>query len=393
MNSQKVVIVGGGTAGISAAARLRRQAPSLSIQLIEPSQRHFYQPLWTLVGGGVVKKEKTSRPTSSLIPEGVEWICESATEIDPTQKTVRTTNRLLNYDYLIVTAGLKTIWNGVKGLPEAIGKEGVCSNYSYDYVDQTWEFIRDFKGGTAVFTFPNTPVKCAGAPQKIMYLADEAFRRSGVRERTKIIYISPAAEIFAVSKYARELQRIVERKKIETLFGHHVVEILPKAKKIVVENIKTKERSEINYDFAHITPPMGAPDFIKTSKLANAAGWVDVDQKTLQHVRFPNVFSAGDVSSLPTSKTGAAIRKQVPILVDNLLSTLRGEMPKKHYDGYTSCPLVTGYGKLILAEFDYDKNPRETFPFDQSKERYSMYLLKKHGLPKLYWHGMMKGRA
>lgn len=131
----------------------------------------------------------------------------------------------------------------------------------------------------------------------------------------------------------------------------------------------------------HVTPPQSAPDFIRKSKLANETGWVDIDKNTLQHNRYPNIFSIGDASSLPTSKTGAAIRKQAPILVANLLAALHKKKAVKQYDGYTSCPLVTGYGKLVLAEFDYQNQPKETFPFDQSKERWSMYQLKNMFCP------------
>ena len=136
---------------------------------------------------------------------------------------------------------------------------------------------------------------------------------------------------------------------------------------------------------------MSAPNIIKTRSLANAAGWVDVDKYILQHPKYPNVFPIGDCSGLPTSKTGAAVRKQAPVLVQNLISAIRGEPLTAKYDGYTSCPIVTGYGKLVLAEFDYEGKLKETFTFDQSKERLSMYLLKAYALPRLYWHGMLRG--
>jgi sulfide:quinone oxidoreductase len=142
-----------------------------------------------------------------------------------------------------------------------------------------------------------------------------------------------------------------------------------------------------------VVPPQSAPDFIKKSELADKAGWVEVHKHTLQHARFPNVFSLGDCSSLPCSRTGAAIRKQAPVLVENLLAQRAGHKLVASYDGYASCPLVTGYGKLILAEFDYDGRPQESFPFDQSQERYSMYALKAYGLPEMYWNGMLRGRV
>lgn len=127
--------------------------------------------------------------------------------------------------------------------------------------------------------------------------------------------------------------------------------------------------------------------------VAIAAGWVDVDKYTLQYVKYSNIFSLGDASGLPTSKTGAAIRKPAPVLVANLLATINKQALSAVYTGYTSFALVTGYGKLVLAEFDYDGKPMETFPFDQSKERWSMYHLKRWVLPWLYWNKILMGQA
>jgi sulfide:quinone oxidoreductase len=226
-----------------------------------------------------------------------------------------------------------------------------------------------------------------------MYLAEHTFRKAGVRANAQVQFLSGQATIFTAPHYARALEKIVAERQIEARFKHDLREVRPDKKEAVFQRLDTNEQVVLPYTLLHVTPPMSAPDVIKRSPLANEAGWVDVNKETLQHVRYPNIFSLGDASSLPTSKTGAAIRKQAPVLVKNLLATLRGQTPTARYDGYTSCPLVTGYGRLILAEFDYDLKPRETFPFDQAQERYSMYLLKAYGLPALYWHGMMKGRV
>ena len=390
----RVVIVGGGTAGITVAARLRRMMKGMDVAIIEPSDTHYYQPLWTLVGGGVFPKETTAHHEASVIPPGATWIQDAVTEFHPEENSLLTAqHKKVSYDYLIVAPGIQLNWGHIKGLKENIGQNGVCSNYAYDYVQSTWENIRNFKGGHAIFTQPNTPVKCAGAPQKIMYLAEDHFRRSGVRDTSHVTFATATGGIFAVKKYADALNKIVATRDIDTKYKHNLVEIRAEAKEAVFENLETGEQVVLAYDMLHVTPPMSAPDFIKHSPLANEGGWVDVDKHTLQHTRYPNIFSLGDASSLPTSKTGAAIRKQAPVVVENLGAVMREQTPHASYDGYTSCPLVTGYGKLILAEFDYDLQPAETFPFDQSKERYSMYLLKAYGLPQLYWHAMLKGRA
>lgn len=289
--------------------------------------------------------------------------------------------------------GIQINWHLVKGLKESLGKNGVCSNYAYETVESTWENIRNLNEGIAVFTQPNTPIKCGGAPQKIAYLAEDYFRLNGRRDRIVVKFISGMPSIFSVKKYADALMKHCQQTGIETLFKHNLVEIRPEKKEAIFINLDTQQELVQPYDMIHVTPPMGPPDFIKNSPLADSAGWVDVNKSSLQHNKYKNVFGLGDASSLPTSKTGAAIRKQAPVLVKNLLSLMKGEALTASYDGYTSCPLVTGYDSLILAEFDYDLNPRETFPFDQSKERYSMFLLKKYVLPPLYWHGMLRGRA
>jgi sulfide:quinone oxidoreductase len=389
----RILILGGGSAGISVAARLRRADASLDIGIVEPSESHFYQPLWTLVGAGVFRPEASRRPEADFIPQRVDWIRDRVSSIRPDEKAVVTAGgRRITYDWLVVALGIQIDWTAIPGLAEGIGTRGICSNYSFEHVAYTWETIRTFKGGTALFTVPNTAVKCGGAPQKIMYLADDAFRRQGVRDRTKIVFASPQKAIFAVEKYRKTLEAVIVRKKIDTRFRQNLVELRPDARQAVFENLDTHERSVVAYDMVHVTPPMSAPDVIKQSPLANEQGWCEADKLTLRHPRFPDVFSIGDAAGLPTSKTGAAIRKQAPVLVHNLLAAMRGAPTDAAYDGYTSCPVVTGYGKMVLAEFDYDNKPKESFPFDQSKERYSMWLLKTQVLPRLYWYGMLRGR-
>ncbi|MBL8192606.1 MAG: NAD(P)/FAD-dependent oxidoreductase [Blastocatellia bacterium] len=392
-NSYKIVIVGGGTAGITVAAQLAKRLDSKEIAIIEPSSKHYYQPLWTLVGGGAATKESTERDEADYIPKGVTWIKDKAIEFYPDENYLLTlSGQRINYNFLVVAAGIQIDWDKIKGLKDSLGKNGVCSNYSYQYVDKTWEYIKNFSGGTAIFTQPPPPFKCGGAPQKIMYLADDYLRKSGVREKSKIIFTSAAAGSFQVKKYADTLDKVMARKSIITKFRHNLIEIKSETQEAVFENLDTKEKTILHYDLLHVSPPQSSPDFIKRSPLANADGWVDVDKKTLQHNRYKNIFSLGDASSLPTSKTGAAIRKQAPVLVKNLIAAINGKPLVANYDGYTSCPLVTGYGRLVMAEFDYDLKPTETFPIDQSKERLSMYLVKKYLLPEIYWHGMLRGR-
>jgi sulfide:quinone oxidoreductase len=390
----RILVLGGGTAGITVAAQLRRKLKDFDLAIVEPSEKHYYQPLWTLVGAGVFPKEQSERAESAFIPREAVWIKDRVAQLLPDENcVVLGSGRRLTYDYLVLALGIQIDWNKIPGLAEGIGRQQICSNYSYEHVDYTWECVRNFRGGRAIFTVPNTAVKCGGAPQKIMYLADDYFRKSGVRDKTEILFTTPQAALFAVEKYRRTLEKVVSRKGIELRLKQNLVALDPERKEATYQNMDSGAHSVVPFDMIHVTPPMGPPEVVKSSPLANAAGWADVDKFTLQHPRYPNVFPIGDCSGLPTSKTGAAIRKQAPVLVQNLLAAMRGQPLKAKYDGYTSCPIVTGYGKLVLAEFDYEGKPKETFPIDQSKERLSMYLLKAYGLPRLYWHGMLRGRA
>jgi sulfide:quinone oxidoreductase len=390
----QIAIVGGGTAGITVASRLLRKNQSLKgkIAIIDPAEHHYYQPLWTLVGAGVSSLKSARKDMKSVMPEGVQWIKNAVSSFRPENNSITLEdNTVVNYEFLVVAPGLQINWSSIKGLQENIGENGVCSNYSPDYVNETWRQISNFKQGNAIFTHPNTPIKCGGAPMKIMYLAEDYFRKNNIRSNANVIYETPKDALFDVGKYNKELEKIVEERDIIVNYNYNLVEIDGDKKVAIFEHIKTDDRKTIDYEMLHVTPPMGPLSVLKESTLSDSDGWVDVNPTTLQHNSYSNIFALGDASNAPTSKTGAAIRKQAPIVVNNLLQVMDNEMLTHHYDGYTSCPIVTGYSKLILAEFDYNKKPKETLPFNQAKERRSMYIFKKDLLPKMYWYGMLKG--
>lgn len=396
----QVLIVGGGTAGITVAARLMQSDNPPTVAIVEPSDKHYYQPIWTLVGAGVFPKEISERNEGDYIPDGVTWIRDAVASFDPDKNTVVTqSGKILGYDSLVVSPGIQLDWGKIPGLAETIGKNGVCSNYGYKRSEYTWEVLRNFKGGKALFTQPNTPIKCGGAPQKIMYLVADYLRLHGLLDKTDIQFMSPGTVVFGVPEFERTLKRVIARYGITFNTRHELIEIRGDKKEAVIrvrnEAEEIVDEKAYPFDMIHVVPPQSAPDFIKTSPLANEEGWVDVNRGTLQHNVYPNVFSLGDASSAPNAKTGAAVRKQAPVVVDNLMQVLKGgEISEpKLYDGYSSCPLVTGFGKLVLAEFDFDNRPLPSFPFDTTRERYSMYALKLYVLPQMYWNGMLRGRA
>lgn len=396
----QIVIVGGGAAGITVASQLLTQNKNLDIAIIEPSDKHYYQPGWTLVGGGVFTVEQTTRNEKDFIPQRSTWIKDYVETLDPDHNRVVTRDgSVVAYDYLILAPGIQINWHLIKGLKESLGKGGVTSNYSKDYAPYTWETIQNFQGGTAIFTMPGTPIKCAGAPQKIMYMADDVFKsKSGVGTNTQVLLCTAGSKMFAVPEYCATLEKVVARRGIQVNFQHNLKEIKADIKEAVFDvatNEGVKEVS-IHYDMIHVTPPMSAPDFVRESPLAvtegATKGWVDVNKNTLQHNRYSNIYSLGDASSLPTSKTAAAVRGQAPILVSNLLANLQGNQQTATYAGYTCCPLITGYNSVVMGEFDYDKKPDPTFPLNPAKERFSMWLMKRSVLPWVYWNRMLKGK-
>lgn len=396
----QIAIVGGGAAGITTASLLLGKNSKLDIAIIEPSDKHYYQPGWTLTGGGVFQLQDTVKPQKDLIPKGATWIQDRAIVLDPDRNAIITSEGIrVEYDCLILCPGIQIDWHLIKGLKESLGKDGVTSNYSPRYAPYTWEAIQKFQGGNALFTYPNTPIKCGGAPQKIMYMADDTFRsKPGVRQGTNVMFLTPSSRIFSVPEYADILEGVVKRRQIDVKFGHNLKEIKSENKEAifdVIENGFAVGEVSIKYDFIHVAPPQSAPDFIKNSPLAvpnNPYGWVDVNPETLQHNRYPNVFAIGDASSLPTSKTAAAVRKQAPVLAANLLAFLSSSPLQSQYDGYTCCPLITGYDKTVMAEFTgYNSRPMSSFPLNPLKERWVMWLMKKHVLPWVYWNRMLKG--
>lgn len=390
----KILIVGSGTAGVSVAASLIRKDSSLknNVTIVDPSEKHYYQPFFTLVGAGDSKLEDNVRSQESLMPEGVTLIKDAVTTFNPEENSLHTQSGTeMTYDYLVVTAGIQLDWNKVEGLEATMGKNGVCSNFSAETVESTWEAMQNVKDGRVIFTQPGTPVKCAGAPQKIMYLADENFRRSGIRDNVTIEFISGMDDLFPVKRYYPVLKELVKTKGIEETYHMDLVKVDGDRQEATFKNSESGETITREFSMLHVTPPMSPPAFIKKSPIADEAGWVSVDMYTLKHTKYNNIFSAGDSSSLPTSRTGAAIRKQAPVLVENLLATMKNKPLTASYDGYSSCPVVVSYDKVILAEFVYGYEAQETFPFDQRVARKSMFLMKKNILPMMYWNGMLKG--
>ena len=391
-----ILIIGGSAAGVSVANNMRRQNTNIDISIIEPSDKHYYQPGFTIIGGGAYTLKETTRNEADLIHPSVTWIKDYAETFQPDENTITLrSGEIISYDYLVVCPGLQLDWNKVAGLRETLGKNNVCSNYSPDTVEYTWECIRNIESGVALFTQPPMPIKCAGAPQKIMYLAADRFRKKGILEKINVEFFNAGPAIFGIPFFAKALNKIVAGYGIKTNFNQNLVAIDGPAKTATFEMTDAegnKQQVVKAFDMIHVTPPQSAPDFIKNSPLANAAGWVDVHENTLQHTKFPNIFGLGDATSTPNAKTAAAVRKQVPILVDNIFHLIEGKAVQEKYDGYGSCPLTTSLSTVILAEFSYGGKVTPSFPLlDPRKSLFIWWIGKKIGFPWMYWHLMLKG--
>jgi sulfide:quinone oxidoreductase len=418
MKKFDVVIVGAGTGGLMSASFLRKKAPQLSVCVIDPAQTHWYQPAWTLVGAGTFSMKKTAKPTKTLIPHGVTWIPERVVDFTPEANHVLLENgERIDYRGLILSPGLVMDLDGIDGLREALDHPNVCSNYTDP--EKTWTVLQNFRGGNALFTQPNTPIKCGGAPQKIMYLAEDYFRKKGIRDQSHVIYATPGSVIFGMKEVAQTLNEIIAHRTIHFKPFYAPIRIDAARQQVTFQYIATSgnaclinQGANLNeemvsdhtvvvpYDMLHLAPPQNAPDFIRNSPFAvqegPGKGWLDVDIHTLRTKKYPNVFGIGDAAALPTAKTGAALRKQVPVAVYHLVAQLGGFSSDRTYEGYSSCPLVTRYGRMVLAEFKYDNVP-DPDPvlskfMNTFKEQWLLWILKKYGLPFLYWNQMLKGK-
>lgn len=389
----RLVVVGGGSGGCGTANKFASKVGKGKLAVIEPATTHYYQPMWTLVGGGLKTLDQSARSMESLLPSKATWIKDPVTSFHPNEnRVVVASGDVITYDFLVVALGFQLRYDKIKGLPEAFETPGVCSNYSPLYVEKTTKAIQDFKGGNAIFTFPTGSIKCPGAPQKIMYLAEESFRLRGIP--ANVHYFTSLPVIFGVKKYAEVLTEIVKQRGINLHLRHNLVEVIPDQKMAVFENLDTGAKVMQSYDMLHVSPPMNTPPVLGENKdLSDEAGFLAVNKETLQHVRYSNIFGIGDCTNSPNSKTAAAIAGQLGIIRKNLGAAMRGVPLPARYDGYTSCPLVTGRRSVVMAEFDFQSPPQplETFPVNQAKERWSMYQMKAHIMPPLYFYGLVKG--
>ncbi len=390
-----VVIIGGGAAGIAAAASLLKRQSSLSIAIVEPSDRHYYQPAWTLVGGGCFDPAKTYKATASLIPTNAKWVRTRAKKLDPDNQSVELENgQSLSYRTLVVAPGLELNWSAIEGLESTLGQHGVTSNYRYDLASYTWECVKTLKKGRALFTQPAMPIKCAGAPQKAMYLSCHHWEQSGLLKDIDVQFHNTGGVLFGIADFVPPLMEYIKRYNATLNFSSELIAVDGPTRTATFMDTTAdggQQQRKETFDLLHVVPPQRAPAVVRESKLANDAGWIAVDESTLQHTQYGNVFSLGDACGTSNAKTAAAVRKQAPVVAENLLSFLADKPLSAGYEGYGACPLTVEKGKVVMAEFGYQGKLQPSFPVNPAVARTSMWLLKRYAMPCIYFDMMLKG--
>jgi sulfide:quinone oxidoreductase len=394
-----IVIVGGGAGGISVASSLLVRSNDLDIAIIDPADVHYYQPGWTMVGGGIFNADQTAKTMASIIPSGVKWIKAAVSAFEPDNNAVILDGcRVVKYKRLIVAPGLKLNWNGIEGLTDTLGRNGVTSNYRYDLAPYTWELVQNLKTGRALFTQPPMPIKCAGAPQKALYLSADYWFKNRAISNIDIEFYNSGGVLFGVKEYVPALMDYIERYDAKLNFMHTLTKVDGSNKRAWFNKVDGEGNTELieaEFDILHVVPPQIAPDFIRASPLVDENGWIDVDQATLRHKAYDNIWSLGDVMNAPNAKTAAAARAQAPVVANNIMYDVGQAEGLSHYNGYGSCPLTVERGKIVLAEFGYGGKLLPSFPswmLNGQKPSRMAWLLKEKILPPIYWKAMLKGK-
>lgn len=393
----EVVIIGGGNAGISLAARLQRYGVK-DVAVIEPKDHHLYQPLFSHIAGGRAQAQEAIRSQESVTPQGVTWIHDAAAGIDAAANTVTlASGSTVAYGQLVVCPGLQYDWDAVPGLAEAVHSPSGASHYEFELASKAWTLLRSMTSGTAVFTMPAGPIKCGGAAQKPMYLACDYWREQGLLDRIRVVMVQPYPTVFGVPEVDRELDRKIAEYGIELRTNSELVGVDAAGQTATIRDLAAGTVENLHYDVLNAVPPQSAPDWLKATDLPAAGdtgGFVEVDRQTLRHLRYPNVWSLGDAAGTTNSKSGGALRKQTKVVAKNLAAARKGKRLPAKYNGYSVCPFTVSRDTVVFAEFDDRYRPMPTIPrvptWNESK---LSWVVDRDLFPKIYWNLILKGRA
>ena len=390
----RLIVLGAGAGGITSTAMILRKKKSLkgNTLIIDPGDYHYYQPGFPLVGSGLVELEQTRKRMVDVIPKGAVWEKSKVTRVDPKKNEVTTADNTFTYDYLLIALGLELDFDAIEGAKESLGMNGVTTPYVFDYLEYTYQKLKEVNHGNIIISKPKSEIKGAVAAENSLFTMKD-FEEKYTNKNVQVLFRSGRDRLFKVDKYNESLTREMEKQGIDYKLDRELIRVDGRDKFAVFKDLKTGEEEKIPFELLVITPPQRGPTVLKDSQILDNEGWVNVDKNTLRHRDFPWIFGLGDATNLPTTKMAAAVRKQVPIVVQNMLDVMDGRSPSQRYNGDTAAPIATEIGKSILAEYDYEREPKETTFLDQSKSNMFLYQVKKRMIPFMYWNGMMNGRT
>lgn len=406
---KKIVILGAGLAGITLAARLKKDIPNSDIILVDGDDKFYYQPGFTLVAIGFYTKDDVIFDKSELIPEGVEWIKQNVKSINPSDNLVLLDSAKISYDYLVIATGVEYEYEAVEGLSRddiSSNSSNIASIYTVDGAIKMQKMIQEFSknGGNAIFADQKTPMKCSGANKKMVCMSEDFLRRAGNRDKGNIHLYCGGKTLFSDPTYAAAMVQIFIARDIKYTLQHQIIAIDKNRGIATFEHtmpykdngeIKVaKDYVDVKFDFFHLPPKQRGFKFLKDAGLTvdeDNLNWLAVDKKTLQSTKYDNIFGIGDIINAPKGKTGASVRKMYPTVVKNIISHIKGEALNAKYDGYTACPFITKKGKAIMVEFDWEGIAPTAPKFGATRESYLSWLVKLYVFKPMIMKGMMRG--
>jgi sulfide:quinone oxidoreductase len=392
---KSLIILGAGTSGTILANRLRPHLDDdWTITIVDPAPIHLYQPGLLFLPFGARDEAAMQRPRAATLHDGVTWVQAQVEALDrDARAVVLAGGERLVYDLLVVATGARLRFDLTPGIDAGRERGDVHDFYTLSGAQALRETLARFEGGRLVVNVVEMPIKCPVAPLEFLFLADEYFRRRGIRERVELVYATPLDAAFTRPIAARLLGSMLERKgiQLETDFG--AAEVDPGARVL-----RSYDEREVPYDLLVTIPTHSGAAFLEPTGLGNELAFVETDRATLRARNDERIFALGDATDLPSSKAGSVAHFQAEILERNVRQLVRGRAPDHRFDGHANCFVESGDGRALLIDFNYDVEPLPgryplpvIGPFSLLEET-RLNHLGKLAFRWLYWRGLLPGR-